>query len=189
MEKSKIYTINEHIKIIALIDTDKVSLDFICSNGRRKDLSDISLFHKVNAAVSLDDMDESIKVLSRMINADSQLQVDWSDLFDSIRGSRMIYTATGTSKANQSNHFDAALKDVVAKSTADGIDLFQCKSCLLNICQYPKLSDDDFKEELSALNEFFNCFSTHSVCRFMILPTSKYQDINYFSVDVLVCDI
>ena len=67
MEKSKIYAINEQIKIIALIDTDKVSLDFICGNERRKDLSDISLFHKVHTAVSQDDVDESIKVLNRFI--------------------------------------------------------------------------------------------------------------------------
>jgi hypothetical protein len=132
MEKSKIYAINEHIKIIALIDTDKVSLDFICGNERRKDLSDISLFHKVHTAVSQDDVDESIKVLNRFIIAGSQRRIDWSEFFYSIKGSRMIYAVTGTSGANQSNHLDAVLKDVVAKSTADGIDLFQCKSFLLN---------------------------------------------------------
>lgn len=101
----------------------------------------------------------------------------------------MIYAVTGTSGANQRNHLDAALKDVVEKSTSDGIDSFRCKSFLLNIYQYPKLSDDDFKEELSAVKEFFNCISSDSCCSCMIVPTLKDQDMNHFSVDVLVYDL
>lgn len=116
------------------------------------------MFHKVHTAVSQDDVDESIKVLSRFIIGDSQRRIDWSEFFYSIKGSRMIYAVTGISGANQRNHLDAALKDVVAKSTADGIELFRCKSFLLNICQYPKLSDDDFKEELNSSDVFLIAF-------------------------------